>query len=53
MEKGYYESGILINNILNLGFYSFGVGAFYRYGPYSLDKISDNFAWKFTMTFPF
>ena len=53
LEKGYYESGILINNILNLGVYSVGVAGFYRYGPYSLDKTSDNFAWKFTLTFPF
>ena len=53
LEKGYYESGILINNILDLKVYSLGLSAFYRYGPYSLDKTSDNFAWKFTMTFPF
>ncbi len=53
LEKGYYESGILINNILDLKMYSLGVGAFYRYGPYSLDKVSNNFAWKFTLTFPF
>jgi hypothetical protein len=31
--------------------YSIGAGVFYRYGPYSFDKVSDNFAWKFTITF--
>ena len=46
MEKGYYESGLLINNILKLQYTSLGVGAFYRYGPYALDKTIDNFAFK-------
>jgi hypothetical protein len=50
MEKGYFESGILINNLLNQWFFGIGVGAFYRYGPYSLNKTIDNFAFKFTIT---
>lgn len=54
MEKGYYESGLLINNLLNMaGVYTLGVGAFYRYGPYHLPKTADNFAYKITMVFPF
>ncbi|HVA99388.1 MAG TPA: DUF5686 family protein, partial [Bacteroidia bacterium] len=36
MNKGYYESGLEINNILTSGFAGVGVGVFYRYGPYSL-----------------
>ena len=46
MEKGYYESGILINNILKQSFSSIGFGVFYRYGNYTLDKVEDNFAYK-------
>jgi len=46
MEKGYYESGLLINNILKQSFSSIGVGVFYRYGPYTFDKIENNFAYK-------
>ena len=51
MESGYYESGLLLNNLINMKLYSIGAGVFYRYGPYSFDKVSDNFAWKFTITF--
>jgi len=54
MENGYFESGLLINNLLNMSnLYTLGVGAFYRYGAYSLPKTLDNFAWKFTIVFPF
>lgn len=53
MEKGYYESGVLINNILKLNFTTFGVGAFYRYGPYELPKTSDNFTVKMSIGFGF
>ncbi len=50
-DKGYLESGLIINNILKLkyinAFYiGFGIGTFYRYGYYSFDKPRDNFAFK-------
>ncbi len=50
MEEGFFETGILINNLLNQWFFGIGIGAFYRYGPYSLTKTIDNFAFKFTIT---
>ncbi len=50
-EKGYYESGILFNNLLRQWFIGYGLGVFYRYGPYSLPKTIDNFAFKFTIRF--
>lgn len=50
MEKGYFESGILLNDLVNQWFFGIGMGAFYRYGPYSLMKTIDNFAFKFTIT---
>ena len=53
MELGYYESGLMIHNILDLNFFNIGLGAFYRYGPYSLAKTGDNFAYKFSINFPF
>jgi hypothetical protein len=53
MEKGYYESGLVINKILNLNYSSFGVGAYYRYGPYKLSKASDNFTVKMSIGFSF
>jgi hypothetical protein len=48
LEKGYFESGLLINNIYRQFFAGYGLGLFYRYGPYSFNKVIDNFAFKFT-----
>jgi hypothetical protein len=53
MNLGYYESGLLINNIVNLRVYTLGIGAFYRWGPYSYIYAGDNFAFKFSVVFPF
>jgi hypothetical protein len=52
LEKGYYESGFLINNLLNLRIYSLGLGAYYRWGPYSYPLFKDNIALKVSITFP-
>jgi hypothetical protein len=53
MEHGYYESGLLVNNLLNLQVYTLGAGVFYRYGPYGFDLIGKNFAYKISVIFPF
>jgi hypothetical protein len=54
MDRGYLESGLLINNLLNIGnFLSMGVTAHYRYGYYSLPQFEDNLALRFSMEFPF
>jgi len=53
MEKGYYESGLLINNLLNLQVYSLGIGAFYRYGPYTFKNGWENLGTKLTIKFAF
>ena len=53
MNLGYYESGLLINDILDLKLYTIGIGAFYRWGPYGLDNVGDNFAYKISVIFPF
>jgi len=54
MDKGYFESGILINRLLNFnGVYTIGVGVFYRYGFYHLPDIADNFAYKLSIVIPF
>lgn len=46
MSDGFYESGIVIDNILKISTTQLGFGTYYRYGPYSYDKIGDNFAFK-------
>jgi hypothetical protein len=53
MNLGFYESGLLINNLINLQIYSIGVGTFYRWGPYSFDNVGDNFGYKISMIFKF
>ncbi|QCR24201.1 DUF5686 and carboxypeptidase-like regulatory domain-containing protein [Pontibacter sp. SGAir0037] len=53
MRKGFYESGLLLNNIIGSAFTGIGVGAFYRYGPYALPQASDNFKVKLTLTLSF
>ena len=50
-DRGYFESGLIINNLLrfkyiNAFYIGLGIGTFYRYGYYSYDKTRDNFALK-------
>lgn len=55
MEKGYFESGIFVNNILSLKLSSirlgFGLGAFMRYGPYRKTSLEDNLVTKMSINF--
>ena len=51
LEKGFYESGILLNSILKSGISNIGFGVFYRYGPYSFDNVADNFSYKLTLKY--
>jgi hypothetical protein len=51
MNKGYYESGVQINSILTLSkMFGYGLGVYYRYGPYSKPKEIQNWAFKLTLT---
>lgn len=47
-EKGYYESGLQIDNLIKSGITSFGISTFYRYGPYHQQREIENFAFKIT-----
>ncbi|MFA5574834.1 MAG: DUF5686 family protein [Brumimicrobium sp.] len=51
--KGFYESGLKIDNILTAQFVGIGIGAFYRYGAYQLPKPIDNLFGKITVTIGF
>ena len=42
LEKGYYESGIELNEIYSI----VGITAFYRYGPYQLPGFDKNISIK-------
>lgn len=54
MEKGYYETGIAINQIIRQKslFYNngYGVGIFYRYGSYASNRWQDNLALKLSFS---
>jgi hypothetical protein len=51
-DKGYFEAGVMINNLLNLQFYNLGFGSFYRLGTYSFPFWKDNLALKISVNFP-
>ena len=53
MNLGYYESGLLVNNLVDLKLYNIGIGVFYRWGPYSFPYALDDFAFKLCVIFPF
>ncbi len=53
MNKGYFESGLLINKLLNINLYSLGIGTFYRYGAYAFPDWRENVSLKISMTLPF
>ena len=50
MNKGYYESGVQINNILILNaICGYGLGVYYKYGPYNT-QANDIKNWAFKLT---
>lgn len=58
MEKGFFESGLLINNVVRVNYYNivylgFGGGAFMRYGTYADVKTEKNMAYKLSLVLTF
>ena len=53
LEKGYYESGFVIRQLLPLGLTDLGFGILYRYGPYSMPETKENVAYKFSVYYSF
>jgi len=51
MNKGFYESGLLINNLFKVSFSRFGIGVFYRYGPYANPLPRNDIYYKISWTF--
>jgi hypothetical protein len=50
MKDGFYESGLVIDNLLKISTAQIGFGAYYRYGANSFDKVADNFAFKLKLS---
>ncbi|MTI32351.1 DUF5686 family protein [Xanthovirga aplysinae] len=58
MEKGYFESGLLLNNLIrlkymNMFYFGLGGGAYFRYGEYAHDEFSENMVYKLTFNIGF
>lgn len=53
LEKGYFESGLMIRKLLNLQLYDIGIAALYRYGPYGFNHGFDNMAFKVSLFYGF
>ena len=52
-NKGFFETGIQVNNIFKVNFNGYGLGVFYRYGAYSDANALKNLALKLNLTFVF
>lgn len=52
-RKGYFESGLVIDKLLNMGVAGVGIGGFFRYGSYSLNSFKENAALKIAVSFVF
>lgn len=51
MENGYYESGLIISNLIQINYLNFmriglGISGYYRYGSYTFDRWQDNLAFR-------
>ncbi|MCX6272450.1 MAG: DUF5686 family protein [Bacteroidetes bacterium] len=52
MDKGYFESGLLLNDLFVVNFMKVGIGGYYRLGTYSYKDWQDNVSVKFSLLFP-
>lgn len=53
IDKGYFESGLIVDGILVSGFSHIGLGLFYRYGTYSATNWKNNLVPKVSVKFDF
>ena len=53
MDNGYYEAGLILDGILTMKSSSIGLGAFYKYGPYSSTEWLQNLVPKLVFSFRF
>ena len=56
MEKGFFESGLRIDNLLLVNYFNFiyvglGGGIYYRYGDYAFSTPQENLAYRFRLNF--
>lgn len=52
LEKGFFESGMMIKKLISLKILKVGLGIYYRYGAYSFDNQMDNFSFRLSIHSP-
>jgi hypothetical protein len=52
-EKGYFESGIQMDNLVVSGISGIGLGVYYRYGTYALPSAKENLSIKLSTSISF
>ncbi len=50
-SKGYLETGLQINNLIDLKVYNIGLGTYYRMGAYSYTTVKNNLVFKIVINF--
>ena len=58
MEKGFFESGLRVDNLLRFNYFNImyvgiGGGIYYRFGAYAFPTIEENLAYRFRLKFSF
>jgi len=53
MHKGFYETGLFIDNIYSENYSEYGVAFYYRYGPYAYGNWKDNLFIKLSFVYKF
>lgn len=51
MNHGYFETGLIINQLIYINNMGFGIGAFYHYGPDSYSQFKKNLTYKISVVF--
>lgn len=49
--QGFYETGIIADNLLKFGNGGYGIGVFHRMGSYAFPELKDNFVYKLSVRF--
>lgn len=49
MDQGFYEGGVVFDKLINIGIGQYGLGVFYRIGPYASPNELRNFALKLSL----
>jgi hypothetical protein len=52
-DKGYFETGLVLDDLLRTLLFNYGFGVFYRYGPYGFQKFSNNLVYKLKISVNF